>query len=67
MTTPIPDLFDLFDRFKDIAVAKDRESLQLVSRLVSSQVAILEAHTAQFKQLQGMLDERVKTLGQNKK
>jgi len=68
MTTPVPDLMDLLDRFKDIAVAKDRESLQLVSRLVGSQVAILEAHTAQFKQLQTLLDERVKNLGaQNKK
>jgi hypothetical protein len=63
MTTPVPDLFDLLDRFKDIAVAKDRESLQLVSRLVSSQVAILEAHVAQFKSLQSVLDDRVKTLG----
>lgn len=66
MTTPIPDLFDLVDRFKDITVAKDRESLQLVSRLVASQVAILEAHVAQFKSLQTMLDERVRTLGNKK-
>lgn len=67
MTTPVPDLMDLLDRFKDITLAKDRESLQLVSRLVGSQVAILEAHVAQFKQLQGVLDERVKVLGQQKK
>lgn len=67
MTTPVPDLMDLLDRFKDITVAKDRESLQLVSRLVGSQVAILEAHVAQFKQLQAVLDDRVKALGQQKK
>ena len=66
MTTPIPDGIDLFDRFRDIAVAKDRDSLQLLGRLVASQVAILEAHVAQYKQLQGMLDERVKSLGQKK-
>ena len=46
-----------------VANIKDRESLQLVSRVIQAQTAIMEAQLTQFKQLQNVLQER--TSGQS--
>jgi hypothetical protein len=51
--------FEASDLITLVANIKDRESLQLVSRVVQAQAAIMEAQVAQFKQLQGVLNERI--------
>jgi hypothetical protein len=51
--------FEASDLVTLVANIKDRESLQLVSRVVQAQAAIMEAQVAQFKQLQGVLNERI--------
>ena len=52
--------FEAVDLISLVANIKDRESLQLVSRVVQAQTAVMEAQLAQFKQLQGALQERMK-------
>lgn len=52
--------FEAVDLITLVANIKDRDSLQLVSRVVQAQSAVLEAQLAQFKQLQGALQERMK-------
>ncbi len=51
--------FEAVDLISLVSNIKDRESLQLVSRMVQAQTAVLEAQLAQFKQLQGTLQERM--------
>jgi hypothetical protein len=51
--------FEASDLVTLVANIKDRESLQIVSRVVQAQAAIMEAQVAQFKQLQGVLNERI--------
>jgi hypothetical protein len=52
--------FEAVDLVSLVANIKDRESLQLVSRVVQAQAAVMEAQLAQFKQLQSALQERMK-------
>ncbi len=52
-------VFEAVDLVSLVANIKDRESLQLVSRVVQAQTAVMEAQLAQFKQLQGALQERI--------
>jgi hypothetical protein len=51
--------FEAVDLISLVANVRDRESLQLVSRMVQAQTAVMEAQLAQFKQLQGALQERM--------
>jgi hypothetical protein len=46
-----------------IAEIKDRESLQLVSRLIESQLTMLEAQVAQLQQLSKAVEDRMKGMG----
>ena len=50
--------FEVTDLISLVAQIKDRESLQLVSRVVQAQTVIMEAQLAQFKQLQNTLQEK---------
>jgi hypothetical protein len=56
MTTP--DWTDLIS----IGMLKDRESLQLVGRVLESQRVMLESQLAQTRQLQEAIQNRVQTL-----
>jgi hypothetical protein len=51
--------FEATDLITLVAQIRDRESIQLVSRVVQAQTAIMEAQLAQFKQLQDTLQERM--------
>lgn len=51
--------FEATDLITLVAQIRDRESIQLVSRLVQAQTAVMEAQLAQFKQLQNTLQERI--------
>jgi hypothetical protein len=53
MTTPRPD------DFISIGLIKDRESLQLVSRVLESQRLVLEAQLTQTRQLQEAVQGRL--------
>ena len=55
--------FEAMDLVTVIPAIKDRESLQLVARMLESQLTIMEAQMAQMKQLQGAINERVKSMG----
>ena len=46
-----------------LAAVNDRDTLQLVTRLVEANVTLLEAQLAQHKQLQSAIAERTKALG----
>ena len=46
-----------------IAEIKDKESLQLVSRLIESQVTMLEAQVAQLQQLSKAVEEKMRDIG----
>lgn len=52
--------FEAVDLISLVANIKDRESLQLVSRVVQAQASVMEAQLAQFKQLQAELQQRMK-------
>jgi hypothetical protein len=56
MTTVIHEAVDLVSLVANI---KDRDSLQLVSRVIQAQSAVMESQLAQYKQLQGVLQERM--------
>ena len=56
MTTPRPD------DFLTLATIKDRESLQLVSRVLESQRLVLEAQLTQTRQLQEAVESRLQTM-----
>jgi cell division protein FtsB len=45
-----------------ITQVRDRESLILVSRVLESQLTVLQAQVAQLEQVQKALTERAKTL-----
>jgi hypothetical protein len=51
--------FEATDLITLVAQIRDRESIQLVSRVVQAQTAIMEAQLAQFKQLQDTLQQRM--------
>jgi hypothetical protein len=51
--------FEASDLVSIVAQIKDRESLQLVSRVLQAQTTVLEAQLAQFKQLQNTLQENL--------
>jgi hypothetical protein len=51
--------FEAADLISLVSNIRDRESLQIVSRVVQAQTTIMEAQLAQFKQLQGALQERM--------
>jgi hypothetical protein len=51
--------FEVTDLISLVAQIKDRESLQLVTRVVQAQSALMEAQLAQFKQLHNTLQERM--------
>ena len=55
--------FEAMDLVTVIPAIKDRESLQLVARMLESQLTIMEAQMAQMKQLQSAVNERVKSMG----
>jgi glycerol-3-phosphate responsive antiterminator len=55
--------FEAIDLMTVIPAIKDRESLQLVARMLESQLTIMEAQMAQMKQLQSAVDDRVKSMG----
>jgi len=55
--------FEAMDLVTVIPAIKDRESLQLVARMLESQLTIMEAQMAQMKQLQGAINERVRSMG----
>ena len=42
---------------------KDRVSLQLVSRLIESQITIMEAQVNQLQQVRKLVDEQMKNVG----
>ena len=42
---------------------KDRVSLQLVSRLIDSQITIMEAQVNQLQQVRKLVDEQMKHVG----
>ena len=42
---------------------KDRLSLQLVSRLIESQITVMEAQVTQLQNVRKMVDEQMKNLG----
>ena len=46
-----------------IAEIKDKETLQLVSRLIESQVTMLEAQVAQLQQLSKAVEEKMRDIG----
>lgn len=56
MTTPRPDASDYLTL---VASIRDRESLQLVARVVEGQINIMQAEMAQLQQLQQGLQERM--------
>jgi hypothetical protein len=56
MTTPAVDLVDMLSIVANI---KDTGSLQLVSRVLQAHTAVMESQLAQFKQLQGALQEKI--------
>ena len=56
MTSVILEPVDLVSLVANI---KDQESLQLVSRILQAHTSVVEAQLAQFKQLQGALQERI--------
>jgi len=55
MTTPVPDWLRIVE-------IKDLASLQLVSRLVASQITVLQSQLAQLTDVKKMVDERVRSL-----
>ena len=55
--------FEAIDLMTVIPAIKDKESLQLVARMLESQLTIMEAQMAQMKQLQGAINDRVKSMG----
>jgi hypothetical protein len=52
--------FEAADLLTLVANIKDKESLQIVARVVQAQTAVMEAQLAQFKQLHSALQERMK-------
>jgi hypothetical protein len=56
MTTPVIDAVDLLSIVANI---KDPGALQLVSRVLQAHTAVMESQLAQFKQLQGALQEKI--------
>jgi hypothetical protein len=53
---------DAIDLVTVITQVRDRESLVLVSRVLESQLTVLQAQVAQLEQVQKALTERAKTL-----
>jgi hypothetical protein len=53
---------DAIDLVTVVAQVRDRESLILVSRVLESQLTVLQAQVAQLEQVQKALTERAKTL-----
>jgi len=51
---------DAIDLVTIVASLRDKESLQLVSRVLDSQVTLMQAQIAQMQQLQAALKERMK-------
>ncbi len=56
MTTPNPE------DFLNIATLKDRDSLQLVGRILESQRVVLEAQLTQLRQLQEAVQTRTQAI-----
>lgn len=54
--------FDAIDLVSMLAQVRDRESLVLVSRVLESQLTVLQAQIVQLEQVQKALVERTKTL-----
>jgi hypothetical protein len=54
--------FDALDLVSVLAQVRDKESLTLVSRVVESQLTVLQAQVVQLQQVQEALVERSKTL-----
>jgi hypothetical protein len=55
--------FEAMDLMTVIPAIRDRESLQLVARMLESQLTVMEAQVAQMRQLQNAVNERVKGMG----
>jgi cell division protein FtsB len=53
---------EAIDLVSVITQVRDRESLILVSRVLESQLTVLQAQVAQLEQVQKALTERAKTL-----
>jgi len=51
--------FEAADLISLVSTIRDRESLQIVSRVLQAQTSVMEAQLAQFKQLQGALQEKI--------
>ena len=58
MTTPRPDAMDYLTLVSSI---RDRESLQLVNRVIEGQINVMQAELAQLQQVQQGLQERMRT------
>jgi hypothetical protein len=54
--------FDALDLVSVLAQVRDKESLTLVSRVVESQLTVLQAQVVQLQQVQEALVARSKTL-----
>jgi hypothetical protein len=54
--------FDALDLVSVLAQVRDKESLTLVSRVVESQLTVLQAQVVQLQQVQEALVARTKTL-----
>jgi len=55
----VTSIIDVTDVVAMVASVKDRESLQLVSRLVEAQLTVMESQTALLRQVQAALKERL--------
>jgi hypothetical protein len=60
MTTPRPDASDYLTL---VASVRDRESLQLMARVLEGQLTVMQAELAQLQQLHSSVQERIRTLG----
>ena len=54
--------FDTIDLISQLATVRDRDSIRLVSRVLESQLTVLQAQVVQLQQVQSALEERAKTL-----
>lgn len=53
--------FDAMDLVNVVASIRDRESAQLVGRVVEAQITMLQAQVAQLQQLHGAIKERLQS------
>lgn len=59
MTTPRVDTIDLIAA---ISLVRDRESLQVISRIIDAEITTSEAQLNQLRQFRAGLDDRMKSM-----